>query len=196
MKLINEEDYLALRLFDFVQHGFQSFLELAAVFCTCHKRAHTKGEYRLIFKSVRYVSADYTLCKAFGNCGFTDAGFTDKHGVVLALTRKDSYNASYLAVTSDYGVELLFSCSFNKVGAVFCEYVVGILGIVARHGRGFDFRKLIREALRADAVSCADIAYSSAAFRKKTEHDVFDGDVLVLHACRSFFGKTEDCGNL
>ena len=72
VKLINEEDYLALRLFDFVQHGFQSFLELAAVFCTCHKRAHIKGEYRLIFKSVRYVSADYTLCKAFGNCGFTD----------------------------------------------------------------------------------------------------------------------------
>ena len=86
VQLVDKEQDFALGLLDFLKHGFQPFLEFAAVFCAGDKGAHIKAEDGFILKTFGDVAAYYTLGKTFGNGGFTYAGFADEHGIVLRLS--------------------------------------------------------------------------------------------------------------
>ena len=86
MQLVDKEQDFAFGLFDFLKHGFQPFLEFAAVFCAGDKGAHIKAEDGFILQPFRNVPPDYTLSKPLGNGGFTYAGFADEHGIVLRLS--------------------------------------------------------------------------------------------------------------
>ena len=86
VQLVDKEQDFAFGLFDFLKHGFQPFLEFAAVFCAGNKGAHIKAEDGFVLQPFRDVAAYYTLGKTFGNGGFTYAGFADEHGIVLRLS--------------------------------------------------------------------------------------------------------------
>ena len=86
MQLIDEQQNFALGLLDFLKHGFQPFLEFAAVLCAGDKGAHIKAEYGFVLQPLGNVPPDYTLSKPLGNGGFTYAGFADEHGIVLCLS--------------------------------------------------------------------------------------------------------------
>ncbi|CDC75919.1 putative uncharacterized protein [Candidatus Colimorpha enterica] len=134
MKLIDEEDDLPFARFNFIQDGFQTLLEFAAVFCAGDECAHIKREYLAVLQIFRDIALDDTLGKSFGYCGLTDAGFTDEAGVVFCLTGKNTDDVSYLLVTSDDRVELLALCKLHKVLTVLFEDVVGCLGVFAVDG--------------------------------------------------------------
>ena len=191
VQLIDEEDDLALRLLDFVQHRFQPFLKFAAVFRTGNERAHIEGEDRLVLQTVRNIAAHDPLCQTFRDCRFADTGFADEHRVVLRFTRQDPNHAADLGVTTDHRIQLLLSGAFYKIAAVFLEHIVGILGIVARNRRGLYLGKLIRKRLFGYAIPCTDLLYGTTALCKESKHDVFDGDVLILHTVRCFFRKPQ-----
>ena len=195
MKFIYKEYYFTLSLFNLVKHGFESFLKFASVLSACNERTHIQRKDGFIFESVRYVASDDSLSKTFGYCGFTYAGFADKNGVILTLTRKYSYYASYFGISADNRIKFLFSCAFDKVCAVFCKHVVSIFGIIACYGRGLDFCKLIGKALFGYAVLLAYSLYGVSALGKQSEHNMFDRDKLVFKLRRHLFGKSEYCGN-
>ena len=131
MKLIYKENDPAFALADVLKDGFKAFLKFAAVLCACDKCTHVEREYRAVTEVLGYVSADNTLCKTLCNGGLADTRFTDKAGIVLRFTRKDTDNVPYLIVTPDHRVELLLTGTLDKVGAEFFQCVVGVFGVVA-----------------------------------------------------------------
>ena len=133
MYLIDEENYPAFALFDLVEHRLQPLLELAAVFSARYQCAHVEREQLPSLKVIGYVAAYDSCRQALRNGGFADARFTDKTGVVLGLSGQDSDNIPYLVVPADHGIQLLLSCKLGQILAVFIEYVVGILGVIAVH---------------------------------------------------------------
>ena len=119
MQLINEEQYPAFGFLYLLKHGLEPLLEFAAVLSAGDKGTHVEAENSLIFKSLGHIATDDSLRETLRDCGFADAGLTDKHGVVLGLSRKNTYNVSYFGITTDNGVKLVFTGALDKVGAVF-----------------------------------------------------------------------------
>ena len=120
VQLIDEEQYLALGFLYLFEHSLESLFKLAAVLCAGDKRTHIKAENSLVFKPLGHIAAYYSLRETLG----------DKHGVVLGFSRKNTNDISYLRVTADNGIKLVFARTLDKVGAVFRKCVVSIFGVV------------------------------------------------------------------
>ena len=130
VQLIDEEQYPALGFLYLFEHSLESLFKLAAILCAGDKRTHIKAENSLVFKPLGHIAADYSLRKALGDSSLADAGLADKHGVVLGFSRKNTNDISYLRVTADNGIKLVFARTLDKVGAVFRKCVVSIFGVV------------------------------------------------------------------
>jgi len=102
----------------------------------------------------------------------------------------------YLFVTADDGVKLLRAGALDEIRAVLLERVVGILGIVARHGGGLDLRKLIGEAASRDAMVGEQLAHALRALGEDGEHQVLNGKILVVQLFGGLFGKVQDLADL
>jgi hypothetical protein len=86
MQLVDEEEYLAVALFDLLQDGFKALLELAAVLSACDEGAHIEGEDLSVLEAVGDIAADDTLGEALGDSGLADAGLAYKDGVILGFS--------------------------------------------------------------------------------------------------------------
>ncbi len=62
MQFVDEEQDLAVRLFNFIKHGFQPFLKLAAVLGARNQRTHVQRENLLILQRRGYISLGDSLC--------------------------------------------------------------------------------------------------------------------------------------
>ena len=124
---IDEQQRVAV-FFKGVEHGFQTFLEIATVFCTRHQGRQIERKQLLALQSVRHVAAVNTLGKAFHNGGLTHAGFTDQAGVVFRLTAQNQDDAANLFFTANHRRKLSVGSHFHKFTAV--EFQRGLfLGI-------------------------------------------------------------------
>ena len=135
MKFVDEQNDFAFAFPHFVKHGFEPFLELAAEFRSGDKRADIQREQFSVLKVFRNVAFHYSYGKSLGDCRFTDARLTDKHGIVLRFSRKDTDDVSYFVVSADNGIEFSATRLFHEFRAVFVKHVVSFLGVVARHSR-------------------------------------------------------------
>ena len=68
---------------NFLQHGLQAFLELAAVLGSRDERAHVERDDLLVLETLRDVLPDDALREALDNSGLADAWFADENGIVL-----------------------------------------------------------------------------------------------------------------
>src|SRR5262249_41191986 len=130
VKLIDEQDDLALRVFDFFQNGLQAVFELATILRAGEHGAQIKGNDALIFQNFRDVTRDDALSKAFNNGGLADAGLADQHGIVLGAARQHLHDPANFFVTADNGIELAFARLFGQVASVALERLVLSLGIL------------------------------------------------------------------
>ena len=119
MQLIDKEDDLAVALFDFFQNGFQTLFKFSSVFCSCNQSSHIQCKNRLIFQSLRHISADDPLCQPFYGCRFSDPGLSDQDRIVLCLTRQDPDHISNLFVTSNDRIQFLISRPLHQILSVF-----------------------------------------------------------------------------
>ena len=154
VKFIDKQQHSAVLLFDFTQNRFESFFKFATIFRACDKSAHIECEDMFVFESFGNVASYDTLSKSFGYCGFADACLTDKNGVVLGFSRQNSNDVSYFVVTTDDGIELSASGSFDHIVTVFVENVVGVLGAIVCHLRGFNLRKRAHKVLFREFTLC------------------------------------------
>ena len=83
VQLVDEEDDLALALFDFLQNGLETFLELTAVLGAGDERTHIKSVELVSLEVLGYVALENTESQAFHNGCLANAGLTDEDGVVL-----------------------------------------------------------------------------------------------------------------
>jgi hypothetical protein len=83
VELVDEEDHLALRVRDFLQHRLQALLEFAAVLRAGDQRSHVERDDPLVLEPFGHVAADDPAGQAFDNRGLAHAGLADEDRVVL-----------------------------------------------------------------------------------------------------------------
>ena len=119
MKLIDKQNDLPFALLHFLKYCFQTFLKLATILGTCNQRTHIQGKNLLILKAFRYISCHNTLCQSLNGSCLTDTRLTDQNRIVLGLTGKNTDHIPDLTVTSNDRIQLLASCLFHKIFAIF-----------------------------------------------------------------------------
>ena len=86
--LVDEQDDLARGGGDFVEHGLQPLLELAAEFRARDQRAHVQRHQPLVAQAFGHIAIDDAQRQAFGDGGLADAGLADQHGIVLGAAAR------------------------------------------------------------------------------------------------------------
>ena len=83
VEFIDKEQNFPVGRLNFFQHGFQPFLKFPSKFCPCHQGAHVQTHHPFPFQAFRHVALDDALGQPLHNGGFSDAGFTDEHGIIF-----------------------------------------------------------------------------------------------------------------
>ena len=110
VQLVDEQDDLALRVGDLLEHRLQPLLELAAILRAGDQRAHVEGDDPLVLQALGHVAADDAAGQAFDDRGLADAGLADEHRIVLRAARQHLDDAADLLVAADHRIELA-SCA-------------------------------------------------------------------------------------
>ena len=71
--LVDEQDDLARRLLDLVEHALEPLLELAAIFRAGDQRAHVERQQAPVLDAVGHVAVGDAQREAFGDRGLADA---------------------------------------------------------------------------------------------------------------------------
>ena len=156
VQLIDEQDDLAVRLLDLVQHGLQSILKFAAELGAREHGTEVERDDALIAQDLRNVALEDAAGEAFDDGCFAHAGFPDQHRVVFRPAAEHLDHAPNFFVAADHRVEL---AAASLVGQV-----LGVLG----QRLELAFRVLIRNPLRsrarpADALRIAAWSAPTAA---------------------------------
>ena len=123
--LVDEEDRLAV-LFKGAEELDDFFLELAAVGRSGHQARKIQSEDFLAKQRFGYFAFHDSLGQAFHDGGLADAGFAQKHGIVLLPAAQNDGETVYLFFTSDQRIELVFLGKFRKVDAESRKDLIGI----------------------------------------------------------------------
>src|SRR5207302_6307958 len=118
VEFVDEEDDLALRVFDFFQDGLQAVFELAAILGAGEHGSEIEGDYSLVLQNFGYVAGDDSLREAFDDCGLAYAGLADQHGIIFRASGENLDYATDFLVASDDGVELAAAGLLGEVAGV------------------------------------------------------------------------------
>ena len=113
---------------DFLQHGLQPLLELAAKFGAGDERAEIERQQPLVLQALRHVAVDDALRQALDDRGLADAGLADQDGIVLGAARQHLDRAADLFVAADDRIELALPRCLGQVAGVFRKRFVVLLG--------------------------------------------------------------------
>ena len=114
---IDEQQGVAV-FFKRVKHGFQTFLEIAAVLCARHQGRQIKCKQLLALQSVRHIAAIDSLGEPFDNSGLTHARFTDQARVVFRLSAQDQDDAADFFFTANHRRKLSVGSHFHKFTSI------------------------------------------------------------------------------
>ena len=130
VQLVDEDDDLALRVRDLLEHGLQPLLELAAVLRAGEQAADVERPDALALQRLGHVARDDPLREPLDDRGLADAGLADQDGVVLRAAREHLDDAADLLVAADDRVELPALGGLGQVAPELRERLVRPLGIV------------------------------------------------------------------
>ena len=116
MDLIDEQDYLACAVHDFLHHTLEPFLELALVFRTGDEGTHIQGIYLPVLEVLRHLAVHYLLGYAFGYGGLANARLADQDRVVLGAAAQDLEDPSDFVVPAYDRVQLALRCQIIQIG--------------------------------------------------------------------------------
>ena len=88
VQLVDEEDDLAVRFFDFFEDGLEAVFKLAAIFCAGEHGAEVERDDALVAQAFGHVAGDDAAREAFDDGGFADAGLADEHRIVLGAAAR------------------------------------------------------------------------------------------------------------
>ena len=133
VQLVDEEDDLALRARDLVEHRLEPLLELAAVLRAREQRADVERPDALALQALRDVAGDDPLRQALDDRRLADARIADQDRVVLRAAGEHLDHAADLLVAADDGVELALLGERGEVAPELLERLVGALRVLRRH---------------------------------------------------------------
>ncbi len=163
VQLVDEEHDLAFRLHDFVEHGLEAILELAAVLGAGDERAHVERDDFLVLQSLRHILIDDAPGESLDDGGLADAGLADEHGIVLRASREHLDDAANLLVASDDRIELAAARELREVAAVLLERLVFGFGILIGDAlRSSHLCEHFEDAILRDAVLLENLRRDAA----------------------------------
>src|SRR6266851_4863558 len=133
MQFVNEENYLALGLLDFLEHGLQPLLELAAKLRARDQRARVERDNSLVLEPLRHVAGDDPLRESRDDCRFAHARFAHQHRIVLRAARQDLDHAANLFIAPDHWVNFASRRQLRQIAPITLERLVRRLGILRCH---------------------------------------------------------------
>ena len=190
--LVDEQDDVAGRLLDLVDHALQPLLELAAIFGAGDQRAHVERQQFAVLEAVGDVAIGDAQRQPLGDGGLADAGLADQHRIVLGPPRQHLDGAADFLVAADDRVELAVAGAGGEVARVALERVVAVLGAL-RVGGAPAAQLLDRgvEVLRGEAGAGERVALGRALGQREGEQDALDRDILVAGLGRDLLRLVE-----
>ena len=141
MKLVNEEDNLAVRLGHLFYHALQAVLKLTAILCSCYQSRHVKLNKLFVAQGTWNVARNNALCQAFHNCGLTNTRFADKNRIVLGAAAQNLNGTANLFDATNNWIKLSLA---SKVGHVATVLLQGLkLRLCILRGYAFIATKLV-----------------------------------------------------
>ncbi len=137
VQLVDEEDDLALRVFDFLQHSLQAVFEFAAILRAGEHRAQIERHDALVLERFRHVARNDALRQAFNDGRLAHARLADQHRIILGAPRKHLHHAANFFIAADHGIELAAPRLLVQVARIALERLI------------FRFRILVGDALRS-----------------------------------------------
>ena len=177
---------------DFLQHGLQPLLELAAVFGARDQRTHVEREQLLVLQAFRHVAIEDAQRQALDDGGLADAGLADQHGIVLGAAGEHLDGAADFLVAADHRVELAVARGLRQVAGIFFQRVVGVFGRRAIGGAALAQRFDRRiEVLGRDAALAEDAAGLAALLERQAQQQPLDRDKAVAGLLGGLFRRVE-----
>jgi hypothetical protein len=128
VQLVDEDDELALRVGELLEHRLEPLLELAAVLRAGEHRADVERHERLVAQRLGHVAVDDALREPLDDRRLADARLADEHRVVLRPAREHLDDAADLLVAADHRVELAAARALGEVGREALQRLVLLLG--------------------------------------------------------------------
>ena len=195
--LVNEQQYVASACGDFVEHAFQPFLELAAIFGSGNQAAHVERHQLLALQAVRHVAVDDAEGQPFGNRGLADAGFTNQDRVILGAAGQYLNSAADFLIPADDRIKLAVARRLGQVTGKFLERVIAVLGPcgigAAALADPFDGGV---QALRCSASFRQRIACRGALCQRQCHQQSFHGDKAVPGLGGQLLGLIQHSGRV
>src|SRR5256712_2918442 len=193
VQLVDEEDHLALGSGDFLEHGLQPLLELAAELRAGDELAHVQGDDALVLEPFGNVAVHHPAREPFHDGGLADARVADEDRIVLGAPGEDLYHAADLLVATDHGVELALASAVGEIDGVLLQRAVLGLRIVGGDPlRAAHRGERLRDAIARDPHALERLRRRAALLGDEREQHVLGGDVLVLHLAGLFLGRVQD----
>jgi hypothetical protein len=193
VQLVDEDDDLALGGRDFLEHGLQALLELAAELGAGHQGAQVERHQAPVLEGLGHVAVDDALGQALDDGGLADAGLADQHGVVLGPAREHLDGAPDLLVAADDRVELARARGRGQVLGVLLERLVAVLGRgavgLAALAQLLDRRLQLR---RRGAGLGQRFGRGRAARHGQRQEQAFGGDEAVANRLGQLLGLLQD----
>ena len=185
VQLVDEEDHLALRVRDFLEHRLEPLLELTAVLRAGDERAHVERDDPLVLEPFGHVAADDAAGQPFDDGGLADARLADEDRVVLRAAREHLDHAADFLVPSDHRIELLLVRQLGEVAAVALEGLIGAFRVLVRDAlRSADAGERLQNRVAGHAVLLQELRRRGArAFVDDGDEQVLRADELILHPC-------------
>ena len=106
VQLVDEENDLALRVFDFLEDGFEAVFEFAAKLCSGQHGAEIERDHALVLEHFRHVAGNDALREAFDDGGLANSRFADEHRIIFRAAGKNLDHAADFFVAADDRVKL------------------------------------------------------------------------------------------
>ena len=124
VQLVDEENDLALRVFDFFQHRFQAVFKFAAILRAGQHGAQIERHDALVLQDFGHVAGNDALRETFDDGGLADAGLADEHGIILGAARKHLHHAADFFIAADDRIELAAPGLLGQVAGIALERLV------------------------------------------------------------------------
>ena len=196
VQFVDEQDDLAGFLRDFLEHGLQAFLELAAILGAGQQAGHVEDQHLLALERFRHLAIDDALRQAFDDGRLADARLADQHRVVLGPPLQNLNGAANFVVATDHRVELALRGALGQVDAVFLQRLALAFGFLridtlpATDGHDRGVQRLAGQAVLLGQTT----GFALVLAQGKQEH--FAGDELVAALLGFLVGQVEQVAQI
>ena len=122
-----DEKHRAREGFDFLHHGFEALLEVAAIARAGEQRAHIEREDRCALQDVGHLAVDDLARQTLGDRRLADARITDEQRIVLLTAAEHLHSAHDFLLAADQRIDLAVPRLLVEVDAIGIERVAGFL---------------------------------------------------------------------